>query len=115
MSSKPSYFFHNVYGDAQELLDSKPVNVLAVPFGWDPETEERRNEILDEIQMTVSCLPSLLYWVEESSTTLIQPVDESNPNGPTETITVFTPAHWEEYRFEEDQKPWSWSQAPINQ
>lgn len=112
MSSKPLYFFHNVYGDANELLDSKPNHVIAVPFGWEPEVEQRRNEILDELGITVSCLPCLMYWVEETTQTITQLIDESNDKGPTETITLTIPAHWEEYRFEEEHKPWSWSQVP---
>jgi hypothetical protein len=114
MSSKPTYFFYNVYGDAQQLLDTKPNNIIAVPFGWDPATEERRNKILNELQVTVSCLPCVLYWVEQTTQTIIQPIDESNRDGPTEIITQTIPAHWKEHRFEQEEKPWSWTQVTFN-
>ena len=29
-----SYFFYNVYGDADSLLASKSENIIGVPFGW---------------------------------------------------------------------------------
>jgi hypothetical protein len=96
---KPRYFFHNVYGDAAELLVTKPADVIAVPFGWDEATEMRRNQILQEIGAGVSGLPSLLTWVDASTVTA--------PNG---TVVSF-PARWVEYRFDAQEKPWSWEKV----
>jgi hypothetical protein len=38
------YFFYNVYGDAQELIDTLPSDVTAIPFGWSKDIEEARNK-----------------------------------------------------------------------
>jgi hypothetical protein len=96
------YFFYNIYGDADELLATKPSNAIAVPFGWDPETEQKRNEILAELNASVSGLPSVLYYRAEYEVTL--------PDG----TTMIVPAHWEEFDFWDLPKPWSWSQyAPL--
>lgn len=92
------YFFHNVYGDAKELLATKPDNVIAVPFGWDPETEKKRNEILSYLSTGVSGLPSVLYYMPEST---IVTYDS--------TIKTF-PAYWAEYTYYNKSKPWSWGE-----
>ena len=97
---KPRYFFYNIYGDADDLLASKPSDVIPVPFGWDPATEAYRNQLLSELGVVVSCLPSLIYWVEESTQ-----LDSTGDS-------IQVPAHWKEFRFELDCKPWSWSQLP---
>lgn len=85
------YFFHNVYGDADELLASKPNDVIAVPFGWDEEAEYARNLIIADIGVTVSCLPSVFTQVTNN-----------------DKITG-----WVEFRFEHEMKPWSWDQVPV--
>lgn len=100
--SKPRYFFHNVYGDADNLLATLPSDVIPVPFGWDPETEQKRNSIIAQLNCTVSCLPSLVYWVNESSS-----IDR---DGNTFTI----PGHWKEFRFEFENQPWSWDSVPLS-
>ena len=40
------YFFHNIYGDANDLIASKPQDVQAIPFGWDEQSELGRNQLL---------------------------------------------------------------------
>ena len=37
------YFFHNIYGDAQNLIDTAPEDVICIPAGWSPEAETNRN------------------------------------------------------------------------
>lgn len=59
------YFFHNVYGDVEELLKNKPENVVSVPFGWTEEAEINRNNILQELNLSVSNIPCLVFWKNE--------------------------------------------------
>ena len=47
------YLFHNIYGDAQSLLDTLPSDVEAIPFGWDEETETVRNNKIAELNNVV--------------------------------------------------------------
>lgn len=92
------YLFHNVYGDADELIASKPEDVLAVPFGWETEVEEERNRILSELGVGVSSLPALVYFVEEY-------MDDFSATEP-----FLVPAHWQELRISDLPKPWTWEQ-----
>jgi hypothetical protein len=98
--SKPRYLFHNIYGDAKELIETKPDDVICVPFGWDPVTEEKRNTLLQELGVYVSCLPCLVYWKEEHTITHADGFQSVQPTG------------WYEFRFDQDKKPWSWDQLP---
>ena len=59
------YFFHNVYGDVDSLLSSKPSNVVSIPFGWTQAVEENRQSVLTTLNATVSELPSLAFWVDQ--------------------------------------------------
>lgn len=54
------YLFHNVYGDADALVTSAPDDVTCVPFGWDADTEQARNVLLDMLGRSVPALPWLL-------------------------------------------------------
>jgi hypothetical protein len=99
---KPRYFFHNVYGDADELLATKPDDIIAVPFGWDGITEDYRNSLLLQLNAVVSCLPCVIYWKEETSYT------------DSDGVTTVIPAHWHEYRFEQEDKPWTWINVPLS-
>jgi hypothetical protein len=91
------YFFHNIYGDATELLATKPDDAIAVPFGWDPETEENRNNILSQLSTSVSGLPSVLYY--QPASTIVE-----------NQSTIVVPAYWAEFNFYDKEKPWTWSQ-----
>lgn len=56
------YLFYNVYGDADELISTKPEDVIAVPYGWDGDTETKRNQILSELNLNgVSGLPCYIF------------------------------------------------------
>jgi hypothetical protein len=59
-----TYLFHNIYGDCDHLLAQLPDHVIAVPFGWNAETEQARNQILQSIGESVSSLPSLVTQID---------------------------------------------------
>jgi len=94
------YFFHNIYGDANDLIASKPQDVQAIPFGWDEQSESERNQLLSELNCNVSCLPSLVYFRNEYT----YPFEDQNGN----PVTITVPAHWEEIRVGDMEKPWTW-------
>ena len=93
------YFFYNVYGDAQTLLDtaSEQENVVLVPFGWTEEIEQQRNEIIGQIGVTPSGLPSVIYYKIEQ--------EIHHPDG----TTTIEPAHLHEFRVDSLEKPWTWT------
>lgn len=82
------YFFHNVYGDADSLLSSKPSNVVSVPFGWTQAVEENRQSVLTTLNATVSELPSLIFWVDQYEFQRFDIVYNEN-------VTENVNAHWE--------------------
>jgi len=103
------YFFHNVYGDEKELLDSLPEGVVAVPFGWTEEIEEKRNALLSDLGTSVSSIPCVLVFVPEHF------VDASlltgDPLIPLDHRSVglqLVPSRWVEISFLGLDKPWSW-------
>jgi len=95
------YFFYNVYGDAQELLNTLPSDVTAVPFGWTEEIEELRNKIITDNNLRVTGLPSLNFYVTNKTKILM--ID----NIPTE---IPVENHWAEIRLDLLPKPWSWNE-----
>lgn len=97
------YLFHNVYGDADELIATKPDDVQAVPFGWTEEIENARNELLSSLSCTVSCLPSIVFEVPEKMVKVGVFV-----NGVVEESLARMPAHYEEIRIFDMPKPWNW-------
>jgi len=82
------YFFHNVYGDADSLLSSKPSNVVSVPFGWTQAVEENRQSVLTTLNAAVSELPSLIFWVDQYEFQRFDIVYNEN-------VTENVNAHWE--------------------
>jgi hypothetical protein len=90
------YLFHNIYGDADNLIANKPGNVILVPFGWDEETESNRNAILNELGASVTCLPSVLFFGKEYVA-----YGEND-------VERIEPAKWEEVRVGTLEKPWNW-------
>ena len=55
------YLLHNIYGDADHLINTAPDDVTCVPFGWDADTEQARNSLLASLGLAgVSQLPCLL-------------------------------------------------------
>lgn len=56
------YLFHNIYGDANDLISTKPDDVILVPYGWDENTEMKRNEILAQLNLSgISGLPCYVF------------------------------------------------------
>lgn len=77
-------------------MSSLPDDVVEVPFGWTPEIEAERNNLLTELGLTgVSALPCLVFHVEEKTVL----------NGDEEHVI---PAHWRELRISDLDKPWTW-------
>jgi hypothetical protein len=93
------YFFHNIYGDAQTLIDTAEEDVIVIPFGWTEEIEQRRNEIINEIGVTPSSLPSVIYYKIEQ--------EIHHPNG----TTTIEPAHYHEFIVDTLDKPWTWKKV----
>jgi len=87
------YLFHNIYGDAAELIVSAPDGVECVPWGPTAEAEAARNVKLAELNASISALPALLYWRDEVT---------------IEDVTI--PAHWREIRICDLPQPWTWEQ-----
>lgn len=103
------YLFHNIYGDADELIATKPVDCEAVPFGWTPEIEEYRNSLIAQLGCTVSGLPSVVYYQASYTKTIT--------NTSTNEVTVLSLGDkWEEILLANMDKPWSWAaiQEEIN-
>lgn len=97
---KMRYLFHNIYGDAQSLLDTLPSDVEAIPFGWDEETETARNNKLAELDnVMVGELPSLVFWREAW---------DSSFEIDGETTTVNNPAGWSTVAFIDIEGDWTW-------
>ena len=97
---KMRYLFHNIYGDAQSLLDTLPSDVEAIPFGWDEETETARNNKIVELDnVAIGELPSLVFWREAWDSSF--EVDE-------ETITIKNSACWWTVGFSEIEGDWTW-------
>lgn len=101
------YLFHNIYGDATELINTKPDDVILVPFGWSPDIENTRNFLLQELNLTgVSCLPSLIFWCPARTITVF------NQNG---SSVVNIPEKWEEVAVGYLPQPWTWQQINAQQ
>jgi hypothetical protein len=83
------YFFYNIYGDSEELLASKPDDVIAVPYGLNEEAEYARHLLIARTGIIITYIPSIFTEVtDEDGKTL-----------------------WKEFRFNNEMKPWSWDQV----
>lgn len=105
------YFFHNIYGEEYELLQSIPESVTPVPFGWGPEEEFYRDQVLDEIGVNVSELPSIAVFIDEhyADKSFFQNIIELPPDDPREQVDLhFVPAQWTVFPLKNIEKPWSW-------
>ena len=100
MDTSKIYFFHNVYGDVDDLIKTAPSNVIFVPFGWDEETETNRNTILSELNTTVPSLPCIVIY----GTQYIY--------DPSNNVITIGP-HWHPIVFNHNNKPWSWEQVGM--
>lgn len=104
VNSEKQYLFYNVYGDADHLVASKEASIVAVPWGPDEQTEVIRNQTIDELGITPSALPSLIFWM---------PVKKEWSYIADKPYQHVIPPHWEEFRISDMDKPWDW--ATINQ
>jgi hypothetical protein len=98
------YLFHNVYGDADQLIATKPDDVITVPFGWTDEIEANRNAILTQLNSSVSALPAIIFEVPEKMVVIGVLVD-----GVMEESLARLPIHYEEIRIADMPKPWNWN------
>lgn len=73
------YLFYNVYGDAEHLVITAGSDVVCVPFGWDAKTEAKRNEIIKQIGLVPSCLPSVIYVSESEDAIEIRVCELAEP------------------------------------
>jgi hypothetical protein len=105
------YFFHNVYGDEQDLIEKLPDNVVAVPFGWTPEIEENRNNILSEIGQNASTIPCIFVYIHEhyadkSFFPTIESLSENDSRKSMQEHLVL--AKWTQFDILSMPKPWTW-------
>jgi hypothetical protein len=70
-------------------VKSSPTDVICVQFGWTEEAELIRNNIIEQIQNSPSCLPSIMFQKNDK---------------------------WEELRIIDLPQPWSWDliESEIN-
>ena len=95
------YLFHNVYGDADELIATEPESVITIAWGPDEQTENYRNQMIAELGITPSTLPSLIFWMPFK-----QVWTYINDKPYLQDI----PAHWAEVRVADLPKPWNWEE-----
>ena len=99
------YLFHNIYGDAQNLIDTLPADVEAIAWGWDVATETAREEKLAELNNpNIPELPCLAYYRNAYS------VDQTNPMT-NEVLTFNHPADWFGLGFNQindNEDTWTW-------
>jgi hypothetical protein len=96
------YLFHNIYGDADELIKNAGDDIICVPFGWDEETENNRNNMLNEMGIVSSSLPSVIVWRKEYIRPEKTILDHTIPSEIVE-------AHWEEISLGNKPKYlWNW-------
>ena len=100
MDKTKIYFFHNIYGQEKGLLDTLPDNVTAVPFGWDPESETKRINLLSQLKIFIAGLPAIVQWKKEYITGF-------------DGITIIENEGWIKTYFYTLPKPWSWEQVGL--
>jgi hypothetical protein len=96
------YLFHNVYGDADDLIATAPSNVITIPYGWDEKTEAYRNEIIKAMNFMPSVLPAVMYFAKEIR------IDEHEVDG-LWVPNTYIPPRWQEVRVLDMPKPWTWT------
>jgi hypothetical protein len=98
------YLFHNIYGDADELIATKPADCEAVPAGWNQAAEDYRNAVIATLNGIdgYSCLPSVIYFQPSYTITVID-------NTTKEVQIVNCGNAWTEIRVEDMAKPWNWA------
>lgn len=120
LDTTKKYFFHNIYGDAQTLLDTLPSDVVAVPAGWSPEAESNREEYTTALGQSPNAYPTVFYYRDEFDMTITTTDVEDHPNASAiitedgnEVFKYATTmaAGWYQCRiYKIFEKPWSWTQ-----
>lgn len=105
------YFFCNVYEEEKSLMENVPENVTIVSYGWTPEEEENRNNIMNEIGISISKLPSVVAYIEEHYAH--KSFFEKNIGLPNDDERVlkeyhFVPSQWVVFTIENIEKPLTW-------
>lgn len=98
------YLFHNVYGDADYLINSAPEDVECVPFGWTEEIEQHRNSLIAMLDVTVSSLPSVVFLMPEKVMPSMCLID-----GEYQPCEETFAEHWQELRLDAVPEPKDWT------
>jgi hypothetical protein len=101
------YLFHNVYGDADHLINTAPNDVECIPAGWSPEIENARNVKINLLGIGgVQGYPCLVYWENQKQVTFTIP--EGGPDA-VQTITRTLPAGWKVLGiYGPGKENWTW-------
>jgi hypothetical protein len=107
------YFFHNIYGEEQGLLDNLPENVIPIPFGWTEDAEKNRNTFIHSLGITVSYVPSVFAYVEEhyadnSFFPNMQFLPENDLRHQNSEQLVYS--RWVGFDISSMPKPWVWTE-----
>ena len=103
ISQENIYLFHNIYGDADELLKTKADNVIAIPAGWTEELETARNNMLAELNIGIGQYPAVVFWKKE------QFVPKMFVGTEKETKEYYTDAKWDDIPVGDwPQEDWTW-------
>ena len=94
------YLFHNIYGDAQSLIDSAADDVVLVPWGPAEAAETIRDNYINDMNKSPGSVPSVMYyksaWTED---TFIAGEPFTQTFGP----------EWTEIRLSDIEKDnWNW-------
>ena len=106
------YLFHNVYGDADNLINTAPNDVECIPAGWSVEIETARNDKINLLGIGgVQGYPCLVYWEDAKTVTY------TVPDGPNvgQTITRTVAAGWKTLGiYGEGKENWTWTDILNN-
>jgi len=116
LDNSKKYLVHNIYGEAQTLIDNIGSNV-AIPAGWSDAAEANRKDYVDSMNTVNSgttaglvdcaCYPTVFYYrnaFDESYTTDV--------DGSSQTYTKTKPAGWYQFPVEmwvTDKNNWTWT------
>ena len=115
-------FFHNIYGEAQTLIDTIAVGDVAIPAGWSGAAETNREDYVSSINtinenggltsITTSGYPTVFYY-RDAFTETITATDSGESGIPTGTYGLDRIAGWYEFCIEQqlDVSDWTWTKV----